>query len=405
MKKVVASILCLVLMMTSFAFAAEVFEKPEFNILVNGVEVDKTDVPIVIEGRTLVPLRTLAVALGVPNDDEHIIWNAEERKVTVIRDEMVGGESGPELFTYEIIPEIRIELVIDSNIAYVNGENKVIDVPATLYNGRTYLPARFVAESFEKYVGWDGETGTITISDEPIAEVEPIVNDAAVILKKSQEAMKDVKSTKADMNMSMDITAQGMTISMDMTGTMSVDMNKKQMYGDFDMTMNMMGMSMPAEMSMYMENDKMYMRTVSEGEDSGWIDATEGSDVSLADVWTLAEQSEQIEMPEEFYAAFEIAGNENGCTVIKTKDDLTSVLNTIIKEFLNSNQELASSANVDLTNVEYKMYINDSTNYNDKVEMGMIMNATAEGETIAIDFDVVMNMSEFNTVEITNPAN
>jgi len=386
MKKLVASILCIVLMMTSFAFAAEVFEKPEFNILVNGVEVDKTDVPILIEGRTLVPLRTLAVSLGVPNDDEHIKWDGEKRQVTVI----------DEYFS--------IVLYIDSNVAWVNGEEKTIDVPATLYNGRTYLPARFVAESFGKYVGWDGETGTITITDEPIAVVEPIVNDAAAILKKSQEAMKDVKSMKADMNMSMDITAQEMTITMDMTGTMSVDMNKKQMYGDFDANMSMLGMSMPAEISMYMENDKMYTRTVAEGEDSGWIDATEGSDVSLADVWTMAEQSEQMEMPEEFYGAFEVAGTENGCTIIKTKDDLTNVLNTLVKQVLSANEELVSEANIDLSNVEYKMYINDSTSYTDKVEMGMRMNVTAEGESIEMGINILMNMSEFNTVNIAKPA-
>lgn len=389
MKKLVASILCLVLMITSFAFAAEVFEKPEFNILVNGVEVDKTDVPIVIEGRTLVPLRTLAVALGVPNTDENIKWDGEKRQVTVI----------DEYFS--------IVLYIDSNVAWVNGEEKIIDVPATIYNGRTYLPARFVAESFDKYVGWDGATGTITISDEPIAVVEPIVNDAATILKKSQEAMKNVKSTKADMDMTMDMTAQGMTISINLDGTMSVDMNKKQMYGDFDMTMDMMGMSMPAEMSMYMDNDKMYVRTVAEGEDSGWIDSTASAgDVSMGDVWALAEQSEQMEMPEEFYAAFEVAGTENGCTVIKTKDELTNILNTLVKELMNANmnQELSVNANVDLDNVEYKMYINNSTNYTDKVEMGMAMNAEAEGEDVAMDISIVMNMSEFNTVNITKPV-
>ena len=327
MKKLVASVLCLVLMMTSFAFAAEVFEKPEFNILVNGVEVDKTDVPIVIEGRTLVPLRTLAVALGVPNTDENIKWNGEKRQVTVI----------DEYFS--------IVLYIDSNVAWVNGEEKIIDVPATIYNGRTYLPARFVAESFDKFVGWDGATGTITISDEPIAVTEPIVNDAATVLKKSQEAMKNVKALKSDMDMEMDITAQGMTISMDMDGTMSIDMNKKQVYGDFDMTMSMMGMTMPAKMSMYMDNDKMYMRTISEGEDSGWVDANEGAaDVSMADVWALAEQSEEMQMPEEFYNAFENAGTEGDCTVIKTKDDLTSVLNTLIKQIMsaNMNQDIAS---------------------------------------------------------------
>lgn len=389
MKKLVASVLCLVLMITSFAFAAEVYEKPEFNILVNGVEVDKTDVPIVIEGRTLVPLRTLAVSLGVPNDDEHIIWNGETREVTVINE------------------NVNIELTIDSNAAVVNGENKTIDVPATIYNGRTYLPARFVAESFEKYVGWDGETGTITISDEPIAVVEPIANDAAAILKKSQEAMKNVKAVKADMDMGIDLTTQGMTMEIDMDGAVSVDINAKQMYGDFDMTMSMMGMSMPAKMYMYMDNNSMFARTVAEGEDTGWVNATEGSDMSMADIWTMVEQSEQMEMPEEFYAAFEIAGTEGNSTVVKTKDDLAVILQSIVEELMNGmvNQNVnAVAADIDFSEVEYKMYVNNSTNYTDKAELNMVMSATSEGETVAIDMDMVIEMSEYNTVKVTKPV-
>ena len=50
----------------------------------------------------------------------------------------------------------------------------------------------------------------------------------------------------------------------------------QEMYGDFYMVMNMMGMSMQAEMSMYMDNDRMYIRAIAEGEDSGWIDSTDG---------------------------------------------------------------------------------------------------------------------------------
>ena len=388
MKKLVASILCLVLMISSFAFAAEVYEKPEFNILVNGVEVDKTDVPIVIDGRTLVPLRTLAVALGVPNDEEHINWDGEKRQVIVI-DEYVS-----------------IVLYIDSNVAYVNGEEKTIDVPATLYNGRTYLPARFVAEAFDKEVGWDAATTTVTINEKVEINLGEVDTEAVALLKKSQKAMKDVKSLKSDVDMLMDMTVQGLTVNLDLDGTMSVDMDKKQMYGDFDFDMNMMGMKVPAEMYLYMENDKMYSRTITDGEDTGWLDAAQDSGVAMTDVWGMAEQSEQMEMPEEFYAAFETTGVEDGCTVIKTKENLANVLNIIAKQFLNSSmaKELVSNASFDLGKVDYKMYINNSTNYTDKVEMAMNMNLETDEETVAMDINIVMNMSEFNSVNITKPT-
>ena len=44
-----------------------------------------------------------------------------------------------------------------------------------------------------------------------------------------------------------------------------------------------------------------------------------------------------------------------------------------------------------MTNAEYKMYINNSTNYTDKVEMGVVMNAEAEGEAVTMDIGIVMN--------------
>lgn len=387
MKRVVASILCLVLMISSFAFAAEVTERPDFSIFVNGVAVDKTDVPIVIDGRTLVPLRTLAVALGVPNDNEHIIWLPDTREVVVIGDNVV------------------IELVIDSTEAVVNENIKVIDVPATVYNGRTYLPARFVAEAFDKNVGWDATTNTVTIDDKVEISLGEADSDVVAILKKSREAMQNIKSAKVDTNMTMDINAQGLPITVALDGTVSMDMNKKQVYGDFDMTANMMGMTMPAEMQMYLENDKMYMRTVAEGEDSGWIDSSEELSAENMDIWTMAEEiSKTTEISQDMYAVFEKVGVENGVTIIKIKEAFKDTLETMLLDPVIKSMSQENPMNIDLTEFTHKMYINNSTNYTDKLEIGMGMNVEAQGEKINMDIDMVMNMSEFNAVNITKPA-
>lgn len=380
MKKVVVSILCIVLLMASFAFAAEVYEKPDFSILVNGVAVDKTDVPIVIEGRTLVPLRTLAVALGVPNDDDHIIWNGETREVTVIND------------------SVSIELTIDSAAAVVNGENKTIDVSATIYNGRTYLPARFIAEAFDKEVGWNAATSTVTIDDKVEGE------DASVILEKSEEAMEDIKSLKADLDMDMDVSVQGMPMSIDMNGPVSIDMNKKQIYSELDMNISILGMPMPMEMYMYMDNDKAYTRTVEDGEDSGWIE--EESATSIEEIWAMVDGSQQLEVNEEFYDSFEILGTEGVYTIVAAKDNMAEVIESTIKNTLDSAGNEAvdlGEAEYKITKAEYKMYINNSTKYTDKIEMNIVMDATTEGQTINMSISVTMNMSEFNKVKITKP--
>ena len=62
-----------------------------------------------------------------------------------------------------------IELQIDNNIATktVKGkENKILlDTPPTLVNDRTMVPLRFIAESLDKQVGWDGSNKTAIIID------------------------------------------------------------------------------------------------------------------------------------------------------------------------------------------------------------------------------------------------
>lgn len=107
---------------------------------VNG-ETVKIDVPAqILDGRTMTPSRFVAEMLGADVD-----WDDETKTVTITKGEKV------------------IKLVIDSNIALVDGEEVEIDVPATIIDGRTLTPSRFVAEMLGADVDWDDETKTVTI--------------------------------------------------------------------------------------------------------------------------------------------------------------------------------------------------------------------------------------------------
>lgn len=55
-----------------------------------------------------------------------------------------------------------VVLTIDSSTAVVNGQNVPLDQPATLVNGRTMLPFRFVAENMGAEVTWDPDTQQVT---------------------------------------------------------------------------------------------------------------------------------------------------------------------------------------------------------------------------------------------------
>lgn len=51
-----------------------------------------------------------------------------------------------------------MKLKIGSTNAVVNGQSVSLDVPGTLVNGRTMVPARFIAETLGAQVDWDANT-------------------------------------------------------------------------------------------------------------------------------------------------------------------------------------------------------------------------------------------------------
>ncbi len=106
----------------------------EINLLYNDSLVEFEERPILENGRTYLPLRKLANTFGI--SDENISFDGENREVTVKYGEYV------------------MLLTIGSNKAYINGTEKEFDAPAFIRYDRTYLPLRFIAESFGKEVDW-----------------------------------------------------------------------------------------------------------------------------------------------------------------------------------------------------------------------------------------------------------
>lgn len=59
---------------------------------------------------------------------------------------------------------LRVEVIIDSKTAYIDGESKLLDVAPRIENGRTYVPVRFIGEAFGADFSWDGENQKVTYS-------------------------------------------------------------------------------------------------------------------------------------------------------------------------------------------------------------------------------------------------
>ncbi len=114
----------------------------EIRVMVNNTPVTFDSPPIIEDGRTLVPMRFIFEALGAA-----VSWNGETQTATGVR-----GDT-------------TVSVPIGKMTAYINEEAKALDVPAKIVEGRTLVPARFVAESFGCDVRWQQKTETVWITD------------------------------------------------------------------------------------------------------------------------------------------------------------------------------------------------------------------------------------------------
>ncbi len=99
--------------------------------------------PFIENGRTFVPARYLALALGVPEDK--ITWSSSASTLTLVRD------------------SVTVTLAVGDNNIYINDQPFTIDAAPTLRDTRTYLPARHIAEAFGYDVAWDETVRAVLI--------------------------------------------------------------------------------------------------------------------------------------------------------------------------------------------------------------------------------------------------
>lgn len=136
MKKALISIIFFLLLIETSAFAKDI------KIYLNDEEVICDIAPFIKNDRVLVPVRAIFEALGAKVD-----WDEYKREVVAVK-----GDN-------------TIKLKIDSDTIYcgiINSENMPVfnskrytDVPATIIDDRTYVPARAVSESMNCEVFWN----------------------------------------------------------------------------------------------------------------------------------------------------------------------------------------------------------------------------------------------------------
>lgn len=143
MKKVITAALCALF----FSLSAQAAEN-DIKLSCNGELLDCVQPPVVQNGRTLVPVRTVCDALGLDVD-----WDNETE-------------------TIRICDELNlVTLNIGVSQIDVNDEVSALEAAPEIINGVTCVPIRAVVEPFGAFVGWNGKTRTVIISDSPVEDV------------------------------------------------------------------------------------------------------------------------------------------------------------------------------------------------------------------------------------------
>ncbi len=123
----------------TFSIMASAAESIKVNVDGSALNMDVS--PIMENDRVLVPFRFIAESLG-----GMVSWDEASQTVRIQT------------------ADKNISLPVGKNSASVNGQQKELDVPAKVVDGRTLVPVRFVSESLGADVSWDGASNTVNVA-------------------------------------------------------------------------------------------------------------------------------------------------------------------------------------------------------------------------------------------------
>ena len=130
MKKLFLTLLTMI--MTISILAVPVSAIDEIWVYLDGQRLEFDVQPQIIDGRTMVPMRKIFESMGAT-----VEWENSTQKITAKKQ------------------DTTVIMQINSNVLSVDENAITLDVPPQLVDGRTLVPVRAVAESFDIHVLWD----------------------------------------------------------------------------------------------------------------------------------------------------------------------------------------------------------------------------------------------------------
>lgn len=123
------------------------YANSNIKIVINNQELHTNVPPVIVGGRTLVPLRAIGEAMGCT-----VTWVNATQTANLMNDAvLVSMQIGSKFIGKK------------KRTGTGDPSYKEIDVAPQLINGSTYIPARAFAEALDAVVGWDSSTNTVLI--------------------------------------------------------------------------------------------------------------------------------------------------------------------------------------------------------------------------------------------------
>ncbi len=138
-KRIWTALLAAILLIP-MTFQSQAQAAVNISVLIDGVKLYTPQAPIMIQGRVMLPMRSIFEAL-----DASVKWNQKTKTVTATKN------------------GTTVILKINSKTATINNKTVALDVPAKNLKGNTMVPVRFVSEALGQKIGWNSKTKTVTV--------------------------------------------------------------------------------------------------------------------------------------------------------------------------------------------------------------------------------------------------
>jgi len=205
-KRILSVILCLALIFSSsMVFAAtkpaQIKEDKTVKVYIDGVSMKIINVAITKDS-TLMLSTEFFTSLGVPS--KGLSWDKTKKNLSVTK-----GNT-------------KIKLGIDNATASLNGKKVTLPIKPTMYKGKAYFPADFVAECFDKkFIGNAADTSTYFVK----SKADFSANQK--LLKAILTSMNSMSRFKVSEDVTFNMDGTGLVINMTAKSSTETDVTAK----------------------------------------------------------------------------------------------------------------------------------------------------------------------------------